>query len=43
VAGQGAAIDTFHVQDQQGKQITDPTRLDAIRAKLESAIGLIAV
>jgi [protein-PII] uridylyltransferase len=38
----GAAIDTFYVQDQQGKQITDPDRLDAIRAKLESAIARLA-
>jgi len=34
----GAAIDTFYVQDQQARQITDPGRLAAIRAKLEDAI-----
>jgi [protein-PII] uridylyltransferase len=38
----GAAIDVFYVQDQLGKKITDETRLDAIRAKLETAIKLLA-
>jgi [protein-PII] uridylyltransferase len=38
----GAAIDTFYVQDQLGNKITDPDRLSAIRAKLESAIDLLA-
>ena len=38
----GAAIDTFYVQDQLGNKITDPTRLDNARAKLETAINLLA-
>ncbi|MGO9528580.1 MAG: [protein-PII] uridylyltransferase [Verrucomicrobiia bacterium] len=38
----GAAIDTFYVQDQLGNKITDPARLSGIRAKLESAINLLA-
>jgi [protein-PII] uridylyltransferase len=38
----GAAIDTFYVQDQLGKKITDPDRLSGFRAKLESAIDLLA-
>ena len=37
----GAAIDTFYVQDQLGNKITDPPRLDLIRARLESAINLL--
>ncbi|HVM62441.1 MAG TPA: [protein-PII] uridylyltransferase [Verrucomicrobiae bacterium] len=38
----GAAIDTFYVQDQLGKKVADPTRLSAIRAKLDAAINLLA-
>ncbi len=38
----GAAIDTFYVQDHAGGKITDPHRLETIRAKLESAIHLLA-
>jgi [protein-PII] uridylyltransferase len=38
----GAAIDSFYVQDQQGQQVTDPDRLEAIKTKLESAIALLA-
>jgi len=38
----GAAIDTFYVQDQLGNKITDPARLGAARAKLETAINLLA-
>ncbi|HTS18722.1 MAG TPA: [protein-PII] uridylyltransferase [Verrucomicrobiae bacterium] len=38
----GAAIDTFYVQDQLGNKVTDPTRLSGIRAKLDSAINLLA-
>ena len=38
----GAAIDTFYVQDQLGNKVTDPTRLSGIRAKLETAINLLA-
>jgi [protein-PII] uridylyltransferase len=38
----GAAIDTFYLQDQLGNKITDPTRLAAIRSKLEAAIDLLA-
>jgi [protein-PII] uridylyltransferase len=38
----GAAIDVFYVQDQLGNKITDPARLDAARAKLETAINLLA-
>ena len=38
----GAAIDSFYVQDQQGRQITDPDRLETIKTKLESAIALLA-
>ncbi len=38
----GAAIDTFYVQDQLGNKITDPARLSGIRAKLDSAINLLA-
>jgi [protein-PII] uridylyltransferase len=38
----GAAIDTFYVQDQLGKQVTDPDRLATIRAKLEDAISRLA-
>ncbi len=38
----GAAIDTFYVQDQLGNKITDPDRLATIKAKLQSAIELLA-
>jgi [protein-PII] uridylyltransferase len=38
----GAAIDVFYVQDQLGNKITDPPRLDGVRAKLEAAINLLA-
>lgn len=38
----GAAIDTFYVQDQHGQQISDDDRLGTIRAKLHSAIELLA-
>ena len=38
----GAAIDVFYVQDQLGNKITDPARLDGVRAKLEAAINLLA-
>ena len=38
----GAAIDVFYVQDQLGNKITDPPRLDGVRAKLETAINLLA-
>ena len=38
----GAAIDVFYVQDQLGTKLTDPARLDGIRAKLEGAINLLA-
>ncbi len=38
----GAAIDVFYVQDQLGKKITDEGRLDTIRARLETAINLLA-
>jgi [protein-PII] uridylyltransferase len=38
----GAAIDSFYVQNQLGNKITDPARLESIKAKLESAIDLLA-
>ena len=38
----GAAIDSFYVQDQHGHKITEPNRLETIRAKIESAIQLLA-
>ena len=38
----GAAIDTFYVQDQHGKQISDDDRLSQIRNKLQSAIDWLA-
>jgi [protein-PII] uridylyltransferase len=38
----GAAIDVFYVQDQLGKKIIDDARLDVIRARLETAINLLA-
>jgi UTP:GlnB (protein PII) uridylyltransferase len=38
----GAAIDTFYVQDQFGKQVTNPDRLEQTRAKLESALEFLA-
>ena len=38
----GAAIDTFYVQDQLGKKVDDHDRLAHIKAKLESAIELLA-
>jgi [protein-PII] uridylyltransferase len=38
----GAAIDSFYVQDQQGRQVTDPDRLASIKTKLESAIAMLA-
>lgn len=38
----GAAIDTFYVQDQLGKQVADPDRLATIRAKLEDALNRLA-
>ena len=38
----GAAIDSFYVQDQQGRQITEPDRLESIKTKFESAIALLA-
>ena len=38
----GAAIDSFYVQDQFGKKITDSDRLATIKSKLHSAIELLA-
>jgi [protein-PII] uridylyltransferase len=38
----GAAIDSFYVQDQQGRQVTDPDRLASIKTKLESAVAMLA-
>lgn len=38
----GAAIDTFYIQDHAGQKITDPQRLKTIKAKLESALDLLA-
>jgi [protein-PII] uridylyltransferase len=38
----GAAIDTFYVQDQLGRQVTDPDRLAQVQARLESAIEWFA-
>jgi len=38
----GAAIDSFYVQDEHGAKITDPSRLQSIKAKLETAIHLLA-
>jgi len=35
----GAAIDTFYVQDHNGRPVTDSDRLAAIRARLEEAIA----
>jgi [protein-PII] uridylyltransferase len=38
----GAAIDTFYVQDQHGKQLADSDRLAVIKSRLESAIEWLA-
>ena len=38
----GAAIDTFYVQDQLGHKVTDDDRLAHIKAKLQSALELLA-
>jgi [protein-PII] uridylyltransferase len=37
----GAAIDTFYVQDQAGRRITDEEQLAHIRSTLESALNLL--
>lgn len=38
----GAAIDSFYIQDFEGRKITDTDRLEQIKTKLESAIHLLA-
>lgn len=38
----GAAIDSFYVQDQSGRQITEPERLAQIETKLRDALALLA-
>jgi len=37
----GAAIDSFYVQDYQGNKVSDVRRLEKIKARLTSAIGLL--
>jgi [protein-PII] uridylyltransferase len=38
----GAAVDSFYVQDQQGRRIIETDRLESIKTTFESAIALLA-
>ena len=38
----GAAIDSFYIQNFEGQKITATDQLENIKAKLESAINLLA-
>lgn len=38
----GAAIDTFYIQDELGRKVTDDDRLEHVKSKLRAALELLA-